>query len=83
MSGQEEGERRWCDCGGRLAVGSEVLVRPCGCTSSSNRLAVVTRLFARRAWVDRPVDVARCAKDLARRRFWRNELHLRGCREVA
>lgn len=71
-----------CDCEKKIERGLSFVVRPCGCTGDRNEPVTVTRVFRHRAWVDRAIDVARCAKDMGRRRFWRNELHLPGCPEI-
>ena len=77
MTASKASNRR-CPCLARLRVGSRVYVRACGCTGYLQR-AKVRRLYVRRVLLDRPLDVARCAKDMGRRRFWLEEVHREGC----
>lgn len=67
-----------CDCATKLRRGDDVYVRACGCTGFLQR-AKVTRVFVRRVWLDRPLDIARCSDKMGMRRFWIDDVHLAGC----
>ncbi len=67
-----------CACSTQLHKGDDVYVRACGCTGYL-QYAKVSRVFVKRVWLDRPIDVARCAEDMQRRRFWCEEVHIKGC----